>query len=150
MTLNLLRWADRATAAAYYDLRDLAPQLSGLINSAAMPEAPLSVVLDWAEAVIAPEPGAAFTLERLGEVLPALVTAFLASHTYASEERREGGGDVIDLHDAGCGTVVGQVLPLTSRIAMALHGDEGRTLVQATQTDLTGSLCRIAEMIRGQ
>ena len=150
MTGNPLRWADAETAAAWFELRDLAPQLSGLIYCGPMPDEPLSVLLDWSEAVVAPDCSDAFTVDRLRAVLPALVRAFVASHTYARAERWDSGRDVVELYDAGCGSVVGRVLPLTGLIAVALHGDEGRALVEASRAELAGTLARIHELMVGR
>lgn len=150
MTGNPLRWADPETAAAWYDLRDLAPQLSGLLYCGRMPDQPLSVLLDWSEAIASPDGMDAFTVGRLRDVLPALVRAFVASHTYAKAERWDSGRDVVELYDAGCGSVVGRVLSLTGLIAVFLHGDEGRALVEATRTELAGTLARIHELMLGR
>ena len=127
MTGNPLRWADPETAAAWYDVRDSAPRLSELLYCATMPDGPLSVLLDWSEAVTSSDDTAAFGIERLRDVLPALVRAFVFSHTYSRSERA-GGNDAVDLFDAGCGSVVARVLALTRLIAAALHGEEERWL----------------------
>ena len=150
MTGNPLRWADPETAAAWYDLRDLAPQLSGLLYCGSMPDQPLTVLLDWSEALVSQDCSAAFGLDRLGEVLPALVRAFVASHTYARAERWDSGRDVVELYDTGYGSVVGRALPLTGLIAVALHGDEGRGLVEASRAELAGTLARIHELMIGR
>lgn len=150
MTGNPLRWADPETAAAWYDLRDLAPQLSGLLYCGSMPDQPLTVLLDWSEALVSQGCSAAFGLDRLGEVLPALVRAFVASHAYARVERWGGGRDVVELHDTGCGSVVGRALPLTGLIAVALHGDEGRGLVEASRAELVGTLAGIHDRMVGR
>ena len=113
MTGNPLRWADPETAAAWFDLRDLEPKLSGLLYCGSMPEQQLSVLLDWSEALVSQDCSAAFGLDRLGEVLPALVRAFVASHTYAKAEPWDSGRDVVELYDTGYGSVVGRALPLT-------------------------------------
>ncbi|MFO1144831.1 MAG: hypothetical protein U1E59_21125 [Amaricoccus sp.] len=86
MTGNPLRWAGPETASAWYDLRCLAPQLSGLIYCAPMPDGPLSILLDWSDAV-GSDCSDAFAVERLRAVLPALVRALVASHTYSRSER---------------------------------------------------------------
>jgi hypothetical protein len=149
MTGNPLRWAGPETASAWYDLRGLAPKLSGLIYCAPMPDGPLSILLEWSEAV-GSDCSDAFAVERLRAVLPALVRAFVASHTYSRSERWDSGSDVVELHDAGCGSVVGRVLPLTGLIAVALHGDEGRALVEASRAELAGTLARIHELMIGR
>jgi hypothetical protein len=74
----------------------------------------------------------------------------VASHTYAKAERWDSGRDVVELYDAGCGSVVARVLPLTGLIAVALHGNEGRWLVEATPADLAGTLACIHEMMLGR
>lgn len=149
MTGNPLRWADPEAAAAWYDLRGLAPRLSGLIYCGPMPDRPLPVLLDWSEAV-GSDRSDAFSIERLRAVLPALVRAFVASHTYSRSERWDGGSDVVELYDTGCGSVVGRVLPLTGLIAVALHGDEGRALVEASRAELASTLARIHELMSGR
>lgn len=146
MTGNTLRWSDPETAAAWYDLRDLAPRLSGLIYCAQMPDRQLSVLLDWSEAV-ASDSADAFAIDRLRAVLPALVPAFIASHTYRRAERWDSGSGVVELFDEGCGSVVGRVLPLAGLIAIALHGDDGRALVEASRAELAGTLARIHELM---
>ncbi len=150
MTSGLLRWADSETAATYYDLRELAPQLAGLIYCRSMPERPLAVVLDWSDAVVSPDCADALCLDRLREVLPALVTAFVAAHTYARGERWDAGNDVVELYDAGCGGVVAKALPLVGLIAVALHGDGGRALAAASRSDLADALSRTHAMMIGR
>jgi hypothetical protein len=39
-------------------------------------------------------------------------------------------GGVVELYDAGCGSVVARVMPLAGLIAVALHAAEGRALVE--------------------
>ena len=41
-----------------------------------------------------------FELDRLRDVLPVLVAAFVASHTYRRAERWDTGGDIAELYDA--------------------------------------------------
>ncbi len=149
MTENPLPWTDPETAAAWSDLRHLAPRLSGLIYCGPMPDRPLAVLLDWAEAV-GSGCSDAFAIDRLRAVLPALVGAFVASHTYSTAERWDSGGDVVELYDAGCGALVGRVLPLTGLLAVALHGDEGRALVEASRAELAGTLARIHALMAGR
>lgn len=145
MTRNPLRWADAETAAAWYDVRELAPRLSGLIYCAPMPDGPLSTLLEWSEAV-ASDDGAAFGLDRLRAVMPALVRGFVSSHTYAYS--RQSGG--IDLYDAGCGRVVARVMANTAQIAMALHADDGRALVEASRSELAAALGQIHALMTGR
>lgn len=150
MNRNLFHWADPATVGVYVEMRNLAPELSSLMYCAAMPERSLATVLDWSETVTDLDPGPAFSVERLREVLPALVVAFVASHTYELQERREGDGDVINLYDAGCGTLVGEVMGLTGLLAIALHGEPGRALVESARRDLAGNLLKISERVAGR
>lgn len=140
-----LRWADPETAALYFALRDMAPELAGLIYCRSMPEARLATLLDWSELVGTKDGSDAFAIDRLRDVLPALVTAFVASHTY-----RPADGDIVELYDAGCGSVVGRVLPMTALIAIALHGEDGRALAEAAQADLAGTLGRIHALMIGR
>ncbi len=150
MTPALLRSPGPQTAAAYYELRDHAPQLVGMSYCKSMPESPLAVVLDWSEAVASPDCSVAFTFERLRQVLPALVRAFVASHIYSRVERWDTGADVVELYDAGCGGVVGKVLPLARLIAVALHGDDGRALAAASRAELADTLSRIHALLIGR
>ena len=150
MTGNPLRWADPETAAVWYTLGDLAPQLSGLLYCGSMPEKPLSVLLDWSEMLMSEDCAAAFGLDRLAQVLPALVRAFVAAHTYARAERWDSGRDVVELYDTGCGSVVGRALGLAGLIAMAMHGDAGRELVEASRAELAETLARIHELMSGR
>lgn len=115
-----------------------------------MPDQPLSVLLDWSDAIVSQDCSAAFDLDRLREVLPALVCAFVASHSYATAERWDSGRDVVELYNAGCGSVVGRVLPLTGLIAVALHGAEGLGLVEASRAELAGTLAHIHELMIGR
>jgi hypothetical protein len=114
-----------------------------------MPDGPLSVLLDWSEAVKSSDDTAAFGIERLRDVLPALVRAFVFSHTYARSER-DGGNDAVDIFDAGCGSVVSRVLAFTRLIAAAMHGEEGRALVAASRAELAGALAHIHELMTGR
>lgn len=148
MTIRSLRWTDPETAAALYDLRVLTPQLSRLIYCGPIPEAPSSTILDWSDAICAPDNAAA--VERLREVFGAMVCAFIASHTYAPAERWDGGKDIVELFDTGGGATVCQALGLTALIAIALHGDEGRDLVVAARAKLAHELSRISEMMMGR
>jgi hypothetical protein len=147
MNGNPLRWADAGTAAAWYDLRELAPRLSGLMYSTTIPDQLVSVLLDWSEAVTAPDCSEAFTLDRLRAVLPALVRAFIAGHTYALGERWDTGGDVVELYDTGCGSMVGRAMGLAGLMATALHGAEGRELVEGARAELASTLSRIHELM---
>ena len=140
-----LRWADPETAAAYFALRDIAPQLAGLIYCRSMPDARLATLLDWSELVGTKDGSDAFALDLLRDVLPALVTAFVASHTY-----RPADGDIVELYYAGCGAVVGRVLPMTALIAVSLHGTEGRALAEAAQAQLAEILGRIHALMVGR
>lgn len=147
MNGKLLRWSDPTTIGACCEIRDLAPQLSNLIYCAPMPDAPLEKVLVWSEIVTEADPEPAFSLDALRGVMPALVLAFVAAHTYSRDERSGGGGEVIDLYDAGCGSVVGRVMELAAIIAIAMHGDAGQRLVGAAHADLSDKLRSIAEFI---
>lgn len=145
MTGPPLRWADAETAAAWYDVRELAPRLSGLLYCAPMPDEPLSTLLAWSEAV-ASDDGAAFGLDRLRDVMPALVRGFVSSHTYAHSRQ----GDVIELYDEGCGRAVARVMARTAQIAMALHASDGRELVEASRSELAAALGQIHAMMTGR
>jgi hypothetical protein len=150
MTGNPLRWADPEPAAARYDPRDLAPQLSGPLFCGPVPDQQQCVLLDWSEPLVPQDCSAAFGLDPLHGVLPALVRAFVASHTYAKAERWDSGRDVVELYDVGCGSVVDRVLPLTGLIAVALHGDDCRGPVEASRAELAGTLARIHELMIGR
>lgn len=147
MTGNLLRLADLATVGVFVELRELAPQLSGLVYcAAAIPDKSLDTVLDWSAQIEAPDPARAFDLERLGMVFPALVAAFIASHTYVRISDR----DVLELYDIGCGRLTSKIMGLTAQIAMAHHGDRGRALVEAARDDLASKLSKISDLIVGR
>lgn len=148
--MQTLRWASPATAAVYFELRDLAPLLSGLLYSQTIPDSTLQVILDWSEAIAAPDAGSTLDLDRLRTIFPALVVAFVAGHTYARADPGENGGDCIDLYDQGCGTLVATVMALAAAITIALHGDEGQRLVVAAHADLKCHLTRITKMIAGR
>ena len=141
------RWLGAAAANACFELRDIAPRLSSLLYVPAMPDRTLQVLLDWSEIVTGEDTGSAFTLERLRIVLPALVTAFIASHTYARSDQSENDGPCIDLHDHGCGSLVGTVISHLGTIAVALHADDGRRLAGAARSDLAEHLGRIAALV---
>ncbi|HRO27395.1 hypothetical protein [uncultured Amaricoccus sp.] len=143
MSALRLRWADAGTAAAWFQLRDLAPRLAALVHCP-VPDRQLHVVLDWVDQLALPDAGPALALDRLREVLPAMTTCFVGAHTYAVTPASAGRGEALELHDPdGCGRVVGRVLPLLSMITMSLHGAEGDRLVKAVHADLVRMLERI-------
>jgi hypothetical protein len=144
-----LRRTSLATAALYCDLRDIAPVLSGLTHSRTIPDTALQVILDWSDTVAAPDVDPPFELDRLRALLPALVVAFVAEHTYTCAGP-DGGGGCIDLHDEGCGALVADVMELTAAIAIVRHGADGRRLVEAARADLGRHLHRITELIAGR
>ena len=144
-----LRWMSPATAAAYLELGELAPRLSGLLYSQTIPDSALQVILDWSEAVAATDETSSFDLDRLQALMPALVVAFIAEHSYACADP-EGIGGCIDLYDEGCGALVDRVRWLIATIAVALHGDAGQHLVEDARADLGLRLNRIAGLIAGR
>ena len=144
------RWLGPAAANACFELRDIAPLLSSLLYVPAMPDRTLQVILDWSETAGAHDAGPAFALDQLRTVLPALVTAFIASHTYTRSDQSNSSGPCIDLHDQGCGSLVGTVISHLGTIAVALHGDDGRRLAGAAQSDLVEHLGRIAILVVGR
>jgi hypothetical protein len=80
-------------------------------------------VLAWADRLALPDAEAALALDRLQEVLPALVICFVGDHTYAVRPTAAGRGEALELFDPdGSGRLVGRALPLLSTIAMAIHG----------------------------
>ena len=150
MSAYTLRWADAQTASVWFELRDLAPALAGLIHCP-VPDRHLQVVLEWADALALPDAGPALALDRLGEVLPAIVSAFVAAHTYAVAPPSADHGESLEVYDRdGCGRVVGRVLPLVSILAVSLHGDAGERLVAAIHAELLGTLHRLWDMIAGR
>lgn len=144
------RWLGPAAANACRELRDIAPSLSSLLYVPAMPDRTLHVLLAWAEIVAGEDTGSAFALDRLRTVLPALVTAFVAAHTYTRAHPGDNAGQVIDLHDQGCGRLVGTVMSHLGTIAAALHGDDGRRLACDARSDLAEHLGRIAALVVGR
>ncbi len=151
MNLDALRWRDSATASACYEIKALAPALTNLLYDPVMPDRPLSVVLDWAEVAIAPGSMAAFELSHLRAVLPAMVTAYIASHTYQLEPAgRSGESDRLVLRDTGHGAVVARIMMLLTEIIAPAHGDEGREVGRASRSDLARALFRIIDRIKQQ
>ena len=140
------RWLSPAIAAAMFDLQELAPRLSSLLYVRVLPDATVQAILDWSEEASS-DAGKALTLDRLRAVFPALVTAFVGAHTYSRADPGEDGGLCVDLHDQGCGALVGAMRSRLELIAMALHGEEGRRLVAATHADLADHLDRIARLV---
>ena len=141
------RWMDPAVAAAAFELQDLAPGLASLLYVGALPDATVRAILDWSEDLASSDSGRAFALERLRKVLPALVTAYLGAHTYSRADPAKERGRCIDLHDQGCGALVGAVMARLAVIAAALHGEDGRRIAAATRAGLADNLDRIATMI---
>ena len=150
--LGALRWMSSDAVSAFYEVKDLAPALSNLLYDPVVPERSLNQVLDWAE--IAADPGSmsAFELPVLRDALPAIVTAFIASHSYrlerAADQDRE--SDRLVLHDTGNGAVVGRIMMLITEVIAPVHGDEGRDLAHESRSDLARNLHRIIEMIGDQ
>ena len=133
-----LRWVSPAIAAAAFEIRDLAPGLTSLLYVETLPDATIQTILDWSEEVALPGAGGAFALDRLRTVLPALLTAYLGAHTYSQADPGEDGGRCVDLHDQGCGALVGAVMARLELIAAALHADEGRRLVAEARSSSGG------------
>jgi hypothetical protein len=145
--MRSLRWASPSAATAYFELRDVAPRLSGLMYSPTIPDSTLQVILDWSEGVVAPDADPSFGLDRLRHLFPALVVAFVGEYTYARAGSGKSAGGCIDLYDRGCGTMVAEVMSLTATLATALHGDEAQQIVTAARAELADHLDRIAALI---
>ena len=147
-----LRWMSSGAASACYELKDLAPGLSNLLYDPVVPERPLNQLLDWAEIAATPGSMLAFELLALRDALPAIVTAFIASHSYRLE--RTAGDDCepdrLVLYDTGNGAVVGRIMMLITEVIAPVHGDEGRDLARESRSDLARNLHRIIEMIADQ
>ncbi len=150
--LGALRWMNSGTAAACYEVKALAPTLANLLYDPIMPERPLAAVLDWAETAAAPGSMAAFELSCLRSVLPAMVTAYVASHTYQLEPAgdRNEESDRLVLRDTGHGAVVGRIMMLLTEVVAPIHGEAGRELAQASRGDLARALFRIIDRINDQ
>ena len=150
--LDALRWMNSGAVSACYEVKDLAPALSNLLYDSVVPELPLNQLLDWAEMAAVPGSMAAFELPVLRDALPAIVTAFIASHSYrlerATDEDRE--PDRLVLHDTGNGAVVGRIMMLITEVIAPVHGDKGRDLAHKSRSDLARNLHRIIEMICAQ
>jgi hypothetical protein len=147
MGVHALRWQSPAAVEAYLKIRSLAPRLARLLYCPAIPDATLHTLLDWSEAVPLDDADSAFALDRLHRVAPALVVAFLASHRYSRPAHEDGSSHCIDLHDTGCGTLVGTILSLLATVVVALHGKEGQCLVAGVREDLVAGLNKISAMI---
>jgi hypothetical protein len=106
------------------------------------------VLLEWSDDLAAQDSLEAFALPRLRTVLPPMVTAFIASHTY-SVERAAGkaSSDRLVLHDRGNGAVVGRIMMLLTEVIAPAHGDDGRAIGEASRGDLGAQLFRIATRI---
>jgi hypothetical protein len=89
-------WSVPGAAAALVEVQALAPRLSSLLYDLAVPERPLHALLDWAEAAVEPGSLAAFELPQLRAVLPAMLTVFIATHTYRMADLGDGPGLVLD------------------------------------------------------
>ena len=147
---NQPRWLAPAVAAAVLEIGDLAPRLAGLLQVAAIPDRTVKAVLDWSELVADADAGSPFSLDRLRTVLPALVTAFVGAHTYSQAGPGEDGDRCVDLHDQGCGGLVGAVMSRLELIAAELYGEAGRRLAEATRGALADDLDRITAMVLGR
>ena len=150
--LGALRRMSCGALSACHEVKDLAPALSNLLYDPVVPERPLNQLLDWAEIAADPDLMAAFELLALRDALPAIVTVFIASHSYrlerAADEDRE--SDRLVLHDAGNGAVVGRIMMLITEVIASVHGDAGRDLAHELRGDLARNLRSIIEMIGDQ
>jgi hypothetical protein len=151
INLNGFGWMNAATASACYEIKALAPALANLLYDPVMPDRPLAILLDWAEVAIVPGSMAAFELSRVRAVLPAMVTAYIASHTYQLEPAdRSGESDRLVLRDTGHGAAVARITMLLTEVVAPAHGDEGRQVGQASRSDLARALFRIIDRIKQQ
>lgn len=150
MSVNLsAHWANPAVAEACREVKALAPALINLLYDPVMPEKPLGAVLDWAELAAIPGSMSAFELPLLRDVLPALVTAFIASHTYSLRAAGKDRGSVrLILRDTGHGAVVGRIVMLITEVIAPAHGDDGREVARESRSDLAQSLFLIVEQIK--
>lgn len=150
MSAAILRWASPIVAAAWFELRKLAPHLAVLVQCP-VPEEELHTVLDWIDEIVQPDPGPALSLSRLNEVLPALGVCFLCAHAYAVRPASGDHREALELYDpGGCGRVVGRALTIVSCLAKALHGEEGDRLVKTVQVDLVSQLEQIWDRIEAK
>jgi hypothetical protein len=109
-------------------------------------------VLDLAEIATVPGSMAAFELSHLRTVLPTMVTAYIASHTYQLEPAadRSGESDLLVLRDTGHGAAVARIMMLLAEVVAPALGDEGQELGQASGSDLARALFRIIDRIKQQ
>jgi hypothetical protein len=141
-------WSVPGAAAALVEVQALAPRLSSLLYDLAVPERSLHALLDWAEAAVEPGSLAAFELPRLQAVLPAMLTVFIATHTYRMADLGDGPALVLD--DTGHGSVVARIMALSTEVIAPLHGEEGRHLGETSRRDLGENLMKIIETIERQ
>jgi hypothetical protein len=139
-------WADDPGAAARHDLQVMAPLLANLAYCPSLPDKTLGEILDWSDQLEQGDLADACSAARLQSVLPALTTAYLASHTY-SMEVGENGDLQLFLHDQGTGGLLAEFQGLLVMLALFDLGCEGKQLLQDARADFTAKLRKIASMI---
>jgi hypothetical protein len=148
--LGLLRWYSAAVAAACYDVRDLAPALGSLLYEPAVPERSLQTLLDWADVAADPATMGAFELTSIRAVLPAMVEAYVATHTYRFEASADQtkAPDRLILEDAGYGAVIARIMMLLTEVIAPVHGSKGRACAEESRSDLAEQLFAQVDRLR--
>jgi hypothetical protein len=141
---------DRECAHCMSELCAVAPLLANLTHSR-IPDKHLHVLLDWSDMLKTTPAEEALSLERLMDILPAIVIAFACAHTYSVEANDDGSGHSLHMFDAdGCGRMTARVFSLTAMYAAAKHGDEGRRLARTSACSLVDKLNGILDSIIAQ
>lgn len=148
-------WGHPSVAQAYITLRErCGPALGMLAFNAQLPDRSHAIILEWADDLDWGDGATVLDLPVLERVLPALLVALIACHSYSAspgvETNAEGareGGITLHVTDLGNGWLVAETLNAIAVIALALHGRAGDALIARTKADLDDKLAKLALMI---
>ena len=116
-----------------------------------LPDRHITTLVEWADDLEAADPTAAFDIEVLEAVLPALNAALLASYSFSGEPARDPSlrGRQVDLvlTDRGGAVLVEMSRACACLLAVFFHGAAGIALVETANADLRDTMNAISGAI---
>jgi hypothetical protein len=123
------------------------PALAGLVYVAALPDRTLGELLDWADALRGDRGSDALDLTTLERIMPRLLVAYLASHVYTARPVDGRGEVAVTLTDVGPGLLVERTLVHVAHVALALHHDAGKSLVDRCEREWRDRIIAIVSAV---